>query len=786
MADQVNSEIVRNNPIGAGLDSFRALFNSTCNNGGVACSLDALGQLNQENLRTLLVVLLSLLLALPAARLLRSSRGKPLLSELAVAAINANDSDNFDFDFDRFKPLLNAALAAKPDHEIWDQVYKTLAGSTPPPRPIASSLQQTPWLRNTSSFVNSSEHRKYVDGVLKEELGSVYVGLRNFYATYFGDLTGLETASRMVFDKCTEGSNPLFSSEGWNGWPTDAKEENVLRWFTSISERLATFGKDHNQTATRQRPLAQSNKPIQGSTAERKIDVGFVGSDEVIRNGKCRWSQILIPGELKSNPSADTAPKGWLDIGRYVRELLSIQDNRRFAIAFTLCGPFMRLWVFDRLGGIASDRFNINEDGFRFVYTILGFSWMNEAQLGFDPTIITSGGKRFIEISRNGCRERLVIDALIRRAPCITGRATTCWKAYSENNPNIPLVIKDSWQCTEREEEGELLQGATNRKVVHVGQYYHHYTVQVHGSDDDVQSNVRGGLDITMAENYHPQSVTAPRSGVPTVGSWEGGSTTPYQKRPASQMDAPLPPSKRTCLASPAKIDQNTLPNRIHRRLIIQDYGQPIYKASSRTALLSGLVGCITGHESLHRAGILHRDISIHNLIINEDNSSPSPASFLIDLDLAVREQRESASEVKRKTGTRAFMAIGVLLGEQHSFMHDLESFFWVLFWICIHDNGPHEKKRLGKVLPEFDQWNYVETNVLADLKKGCVSHEADFIKASTKEFAPYYQPMVPWVNRLRKVVFPNGGRWEGDDEKLYAQMKEILRRAQEDPEIAA
>ncbi|KAK3938276.1 hypothetical protein QBC46DRAFT_239378, partial [Diplogelasinospora grovesii] len=60
-------------------------------------------------------------------------------------------SDNFDFD--RIKPLLNAVLAESPDDAlIWDQVYNAVTEATPPPRPIASSLQQTPWLRNTSSF----------------------------------------------------------------------------------------------------------------------------------------------------------------------------------------------------------------------------------------------------------------------------------------------------------------------------------------------------------------------------------------------------------------------------------------------------------------------------------------------------------------------------------------------------------------------------------------------------------------------------------------------------------
>ncbi|KAH7118143.1 hypothetical protein B0J13DRAFT_652576, partial [Dactylonectria estremocensis] len=116
-----------------------------------------------------------------------------------------------DFDFGRVKPLRKSALADEADDAlIWDQVYNAVTESTPPPRPVASSIQQTPWLRNTSSFANSSEHRKYVDDVLKEELGPMYVGLRNFHETYFGDVADLETASEAFFKQCQEGSNPLF------------------------------------------------------------------------------------------------------------------------------------------------------------------------------------------------------------------------------------------------------------------------------------------------------------------------------------------------------------------------------------------------------------------------------------------------------------------------------------------------------------------------------------------------------------------------------------------------
>jgi hypothetical protein len=74
--------------------------------------------------------------------------------------------------------------------------------------------------------------------------------------------------------------------------------------------------------------------------------------------------------------------------------------------------------------------------------------------------------------------------------------------------PLITLVIKDSWQFIERDEEGELLQVATANGVVNVARYYHHETVQVRGADDDVRSNVRKGLEqmkVTLQDYLFPE-----------------------------------------------------------------------------------------------------------------------------------------------------------------------------------------------------------------------------------------------------------------------------------------
>ncbi|RSL39791.1 hypothetical protein CEP51_016769, partial [Fusarium floridanum] len=397
MRNESQSKVIEDNPIGNGLDAFRASFNSICEGASISPTPEVLEQLEQEDVQDLASSLLSALQILSTTRLLPSKTGRGTLRSDLLKLISAAASDNFDFD--RVKPLLKSALASEPDALIWDQVYDAVTESSPPPRPIASSLQQTPWLRNTSSFANSSEHRKYVDDVLKEELGSMYVGLRHFHNTYFGGVVGLDAVSEAVFDQCIEGSDPLFE-DGWKGWPEDANQDDVLSWFSDFSDKLATLADGYGSISThqhRRRPLAQPNKPIQGSTGERKLDVGFVKDTNARQDSRCHWSQILVPGELKSNPSADKASMAWLDLGRYAREVLAAQDTRRFVLGFTICGSLMRVWAFDRLGGIASEQFDINKDGRQFVSTILGFLWMNEEQLGFDPTIMTANGERFIE-----------------------------------------------------------------------------------------------------------------------------------------------------------------------------------------------------------------------------------------------------------------------------------------------------------------------------------------------------------------------------------------------------
>jgi hypothetical protein len=78
-----------------------------------------------------------------------------------------------------------------------------------------------------------------------------------------------------------------------------------------------------------------------------------------------------------------------------------------------------------------------------------------------------------------------------------------------------------------------------------------------------------------------------------------------------------------------------------------------------------------------------------------------------------------------------------------------------VLFWICIHYNGPRGEKMVTK----FERWNYKNTTELAKLKFGTIGDKGDFLKTADKKFILYYYTMIPCVNKLQKVVFPGRGR---------------------------
>ncbi|KAG6242348.1 hypothetical protein E4U24_005773 [Claviceps purpurea] len=773
--DQLFIDAIEQNPTAGYLNVFRQEAEKM----GARHSAD-LDNLDKKNLRFLVTILFDGLENHPAGKTLRLSYASWRLKAVTTSLPS-------------LRPLMSRAIDQVDDGDLWRQVKKVVqpeTEGTPPPMSTVLSpkgVTGTPIKRNSGNFVNSRELVKDVHPTLKGELGQLHVDVPNLLDTFVPRSDDLKKAAAGFFDRCREGRlKPRYQDGVWTGWPTIAVEAKVVSWLRMFFRKLEIFAQSSRPIGVdRRRFLGNPHKPMSGSTGKRKIDI-CVMSRANLRSGKkdgeYHFRQADIAGELKCNPNADIASVAWRDVTKYAREIFAAQSNRRFVLAFTICGTMMRVWVFDRVGGNASEKIDINKEPLRFIEIMLGFLWMNEEELGFDPTIKKTDGEQCIEIQRNGRSEVIVLKKVLDQRPCIAGRATTCWQAVSKDDLDTLLVVKDSWQYPEREEEGDLLQEACKQGVVNVARYYHHETVKVRGMIDDVRNGVRQGLDMTTASDHRPR-LPQPSSGATTKElPMRQTSIRTSTKRPLDQAGSTLPPSKRTCAKSMSiSMTAAEPPNRVHRRVIVRDCGKPIYTASSRKALLACLESCIKGHKSLHDKGILHRDISINNLMINEDPGNSSRKSFLIDLDLAINIGREKPSGAHGRTGTRAFMAIRLLEGDEHSFMHDLESFFWVLFWICIHYEGP------GTAIEpiRYESWNYILDAQLAERKLGVISDE-HFKDPKTLGFTPYCQPLVPHVNKLRKAVFPGGNPRDRPFPGLYSKMIKVLDEAQKDPAVLA
>ena len=183
----------------------------------------------------------------------------------------------------------------------------------------------------------------------------------------------------------------------------------------------------------------------------------------------------------------------------------------------------------------------------------------------------------------------------------------------------------------------------------------------------------------------------------------------------------------------------------------------------------------LLAHQSLLKAGILHRDISIGNIMLNETEDG----GFLIDLDLAIKIEDQKPSSAPSRTGTKVFMAIGALLGHQHNFMHDLESFFWVFFWICVHYEGLNIDGRMGERRTDFEGWNYLNPDTLAEAKSGRKS--SMMFPLTDQKVTKYCTPLLPCLKELHGVLFPGHTPRQQEDHDLYAEMIQVFNKAKND-----
>ena len=183
----------------------------------------------------------------------------------------------------------------------------------------------------------------------------------------------------------------------------------------------------------------------------------------------------------------------------------------------------------------------------------------------------------------------------------------------------------------------------------------------------------------------------------------------------------------------------------------------------------------LLGHRSLIEAGILHRDVSINNVMIAKNPRKNDPKGFLIDLDLAKLSDSTVRSGAPHRTGTMQFMAIEVLRRTApHSWRHDLESFFYVLIWICVfHDGTGNVRKSRPNVL---DGWS---DRYAADIKYSQMATTQ--FETILDSFSEGFKSLKDMLKAWKKILFPlvDGGFFVGtfeDRDRVYHDLVTALK----------
>ena len=147
----------------------------------------------------------------------------------------------------------------------------------------------------------------------------------------------------------------------------------------------------------------------------------------------------------------------------------------------------------------------------------------------------------------------------------------------------------------------------------------------------------------------------------------------------------------------------------------------------------------IKAHRFLYlKKNILHKNISKNNIIITHSNKINDFAEMLIDLNFAKMIDSER-SDAQHQTNTIKFMIVEMLFDIDHTYWHDLKSFFYVLIWFCV--------RREWKFCENLQ--NRPKKNVLTKWYSGSFKD----IAKTKKMICILIDLKIPWMNFQQPLI---------------------------------
>ncbi|KAL2890694.1 serine/threonine-protein kinase Sgk2 [Ceratocystis lukuohia] len=659
---------------------------------------------------------------------------------------------------DEFRPLVRHVVDKSADTDIWEAVFNiinSLSALTPPPSSVALKSKETP-TKPSSSRLADSETRVIVEAELFEEIKNcTFRNVEGFWEKFFNSESWCIKQQAMLKKVLT-----AHNGKKWKAFPKVPDEEPVWRWLQSLAKRFL-----------KQAPYKFHTTKTANQFQERKGQVDlFLQRPAAEGSDKFSYKDVLVVGELKKSYDTGRFKANFLQLTRHVRSVFADQPTRRFVHAFSLCGCKMELWIFDRSGAYSSGTFDIHSEPKMLARALVGYATMDDDTMGLDTFIEQQDGHCYVTLDdANGKETRHRLDKLMIRQKAIVCRGTTCYETQDSH------VAKFSWTSDKRKLEVEPLKQAEAMGAKGVARVVAHRRITT-------VAEMREGLQFPAP--HHFQAEDKQFDDLPT--------TTSMSSKRKSSADC----TSGNASGSKRRRSSNTKPslytpgedlweNRIYSCLVVSPAGRVISDFRSIKELLESERDAIKAHRSLYVTGkILHRDISPNNIIITNPETANGFKGMLIDLDLAKVLDSEP-SGARHRTGTMQFIAIEVLRKKDHTYRHDLESFFYVLLWMCAHQawsNG-FAGKEIPAKYSRLRKWEIGRFEDIADAKRGQMA--VDGLQDIMEEFPEALDVVKPVCLKIRNTLFPYNkdmtmsvGTPIGDPDQLYNPIIAALEEA--------
>lgn len=471
-------------------------------------------------------------------------------------------------------------------------------------------------------------------------------------------------------------------------------------------------------------------------------------------NAQTRWDHVQVIGQFYHRGCV-CYQDGLLRLCRSAHQVFASQPTRLFLHGFYIRGSLIELWVFDRSGLYCSDVFDIQNDFIQSLSIFLSYQRMTDQDLGKSNIIEMDNVGSYItlDIVAKPSLGKLYLESQpIASRQGLVGTGTTCYRARMPDSNRWEYVLKFKWRWARECPEDELLRLAEKNCTWGAASLDYYQEIES-------TANLRRGLRWGTHRKFSRLRLRK-----------SNGIIEEQQQEVSCNTEGLVEYTEET---------DNFFQNRILACIVTSPVGRPLHTFRSTLELLQVFRDAIKCHRSLYYdANILHQDISPGNMIILDRRDEEMPQGILIDLDSAV-ELAEGVETEPDITGTRPFMAIGVLKSERHTYRHDLESFLYVFLWTIItnHTENPPETSKLR-------QWSNGDWDELAVRKS--LDMDQDGFQTIMEEFTPEFHTLRPLAETLRQVLFPlqAGAIWPGTDDsprdagKLYDEMIHAFKEA--------